>query len=584
MKKLSFTFTGRHSGFRMRMQFMIVLFACLYAAIGVRLIMLANAEMPERRVAGMPPSVARPDIVDRNNTTLAMDIPSVSVYAEPRRILDLDEAVEGIVRVFPDLNMMDVRRRLSRDSGFAWIKRGVTPAERDRLWALGIPGVGFRNETRRFYPNGVTGAHVLGSVNIDNTGIAGIERWIDGQGLQDLREAGLQMNRNSLEPIALSLDLRVQHALTDELRKAVTRFDAVAGAGLVMDITNGEIVAMASLPDFDPNIPADALKIDRINRVSVGTFEMGSTFKAMTTAMALDSGLYNIKSMVDASQPLRFGRARIRDYRGKNRPLNIPETFIHSSNIAMAKMAMSVGVENHQTYLKNLGQFDRLVTELPENARPILPRRWSEISTATVAFGHGVAVTPLQASMGVAALVNGGRLIRPTVIKGAPLEGRIIAEDLVTPQTGEALRFLMRLNAEVGSARRADVEGYFIGGKTGTSEKVVNGRYSGESVLTAFMGIVPADNPRYLFLTVLDEPKPLPETHGFRTSGWNAVPVTGEIMKRTLPMLPLQPYAQRPSSPFPAMVRLGAWGAERFAPMRQLPLQSVAVPTASPPR
>ncbi|MCZ8547903.1 penicillin-binding protein 2 [Mesorhizobium qingshengii] len=571
------------TNYRVRIYMVMALFSAFFAAIGVRLVILGNMERPDKAYAAVPPSVARPDIVDRNNVTLAMDVASRSVYAEPRRIIDVDEAAEGLTSVFPDLDMIDIHKRLASNSGFTWIKRGITPAEKDRLWALGIPGVGIRDETRRLYPNGPAAAHVLGSVNIDNAGIAGIERWIDEQGLQDLRSAGLNLNRRNLEPIVLSLDLRVQYALSDELRKAVTRFEAIAGAGLVMDVTNGEVLALVSLPDFDPNIPADALKPDRINRVSVGTYEMGSTFKAMTTAMALDSGVFNIHSVLDASQPLRFGRFSINDYRGQGRPLFVPEAFIYSSNIAMARMAMGVGVEKHKAFLRRLGQFDRLVTELPENAQPLIPPNWSEISTATIAFGHGMAVTPLQASMAISAIVNGGRLIRPTFIEGTPVEKRILATDVVTPQTGEAVRFLMRLNAEVGSAKKADVAGYFIGGKTGTSEKVVNGAYSGDRVLTAFMGIVPADKPRYLFLTILDEPKGLPETSGFRTSGWNAVPVTGTIMARVLPFLPIAPQKERPANPFPTMVRIAAWGSERFQPLPPEPtlpaLQTVAAPS-----
>ena len=550
--------------FRVRIYVVMALFTVLFAAIGVRLVILGTKDRPDNAYAAVPPSVARPDIVDRNNVTLAMDIASSSVFAEPRRIIDVDEAAEGLASVFPDLDMIDIHKRLASGSGFTWIKRGITPVEKDRVWALGIPGVGIRDETRRLYPNGPSAAHVLGAVNIDNTGIAGIERWVDEQGLQNLRSAGLNLTRRNLEPIALSLDLRIQYALSDELRKAVTRFDAIAGAGLVMDVTNGEVLALVSLPDFDPNIPADALKPDRINRISVGTYEMGSTFKAMTTAMALDSGVFNIHSVLDARKPLRFGRFSINDYRGQGRPLFVPEAFIYSSNIAMARMAIGVGVEKHKAFLRQLGQFDRLVTELPENAQPLVPPNWGELSTATIAFGHGMAVTPLQASMAIGAIVNGGLLIRPTFIKSTPLEGRILATDVVTPETGESVRFLMRLNAEVGSAKKADVAGYFIGGKTGTSEKVVNGRYSGDKVLTAFMGIVPADKPRYLFLTILDEPKGLPETSGFRTSGWNAVPVTGTIMARVLPFLPIVPQKERPANPFPTITRIAAWGSERF--------------------
>ncbi|OJX76842.1 MAG: penicillin-binding protein [Mesorhizobium sp. 65-26] len=560
----------------------MVLFTLIFSAIGVRLIMLGNESRPDKSLPVAPPSFARPDIIDRNGAPLALDVPSVSIYAEPRRVLDAGEAIEGLTTVFPDLDVPDLAKRLRGGSGFTWVKRAATIAEKDRLWALGIPGIGFRLETRRLYPNGSEAAHILGAVNVDNVGIAGIERWIDEQGLIDLRSEGMIIDKSMLAPIVLSVDLRVQFALSDELRKAVSRFGAIAGAGLVLDVTNGEVLALASLPDFDPNVPTDALKPDRINRVSVGTYEMGSTFKAMTTAMALDSGLFNIHSVLDASQPLRFGRFSINDYRGQKRPLNVPEAFINSSNIAMARMAMGVGVERHKAFLRRLGQFDRLPTELPENARPLIPGNWRELTTATVAFGHGIAVTPLQASMAVAAIVNGGNLIRPTFVKGTPLEPRILATNVVTPQTGEALRFLMRLNAEVGSAKKADVAGYFVGGKTGTSEKVVNGRYSGERVLTAFMGIVPADKPRYLFLTILDEPKALPETSGFRTSGWNAVPVTGDIMKRTLPLLPITPSQERPSNPFPEMVRIGAWGSERFLPVSPEPdrtgVQNVAAP------
>ncbi len=561
---------------RLRISAVIAIFACLYAMIGIRLVWLANQDLADRAYAAAPPSVARPDIVDRSGKVLAMDLPSVSVFAEPRRIIDLDEVVEGLVRVFPELDMLELRRRLDSDAAFAWIKRVATPAQKDQLLALGLPGIGFRDETRRIYPNGSTAAHLLGTVNVDNFGIAGIEKWIDAQGLNDLKKAGLQFDRNDLDPVTLSIDLRVQFAVTDELRKAVSRFDAIAGAGLVLDVRNGEIIALASLPDFDPNTPVDALKPDRINRINVGTYEMGSTFKAMTTAMALDSGVYSIHSILDASQPLRFGRMTIRDYRGQNRPLNVPEAFIYSSNIAMARMAMGVGTEKHQAFFRALGQFDRLTTELPESAQPILPSRWAEITTATAAFGHGVAVTPLQAAMGIAALTNGGELIRPTLIKGSAVAPRILRRQVVSPQTGEALRFLMRLNAEIGSAKKADVDGYFIGGKTGTSEKVINGSYSSDRVLTAFMGIAPSDNPRYLYLTILDEPKPLPETFGFRTSGWNAVPVTGDIMRRTLPML-IAPSASRPENPFPRMIDARAWGSERFAPPSYVTVPSMPI-------
>lgn len=555
--------TGRMYKGRFLIAFFIL--GLVYAAIFARLTYLGLQAPPPSVMSLMPPSYARPNIIDRNGVVLAMDIPAASIFAEPRRLLDVDETVEGLTSVFPELNASELYKRLDSDRGFVWIKRQVSVAQRDRVWNLGLPAVAYREETLRLYPNGNLAAHVLGSVNTDNIGVAGMEKWIDGQGLQELREVGLSPDSSALEPVALSVDLRAQFMLTEELKKAVEKFSAIAAAGLIMDVTNGEVIALASLPDFDPNSPADALKSDRINRINVGTYEMGSTFKAMTTAMALDSGVFNLSSVLDASQPLRFGRMAIRDYRGQNRPLNVPESFIHSSNIAMGRMALAVGTQRHQAFLKSLGQFERLTTELPENAQPILPARWGEITTATAAFGHGIAVTPLQAAMGIAALVNGGDLIRPTLMKGAALDPRIIRRNVVTPQTGEALRFLMRLNAEVGSAKKADVPGYFIGGKTGTSEKVVNGAYSSDRVLTAFMGVAPANKPRYLFLTILDEPKPLPETYGFRTSGWNAVPVTGTIMARVLPLLLGSPTWAPPNDPFPRTVAQNAWGSQYFS-------------------
>ena len=538
------------------------LFTGLFIAMIGRLIWLGSGGQPQTLRMAVSPSIsiARPDIVDRNGILLASDVKSFSVFAEPRKILDPDEAAELISAVLPDLDAVQLRDKMRNGRGFAWIKREISPREYQEVFRLGIPGIGFLPENKRIYPNGPAAAHVLGAVNFDNEGISGLEKYLDGAGLQDLNGAGFATNSSVLAPVELSIDLKAQQVLRDELTKAVTKFAAKAAAGVVLDVSNGEIIALVSLPDFDPNIPADALKPDRINRINVGVYEMGSTFKALTTAMALDSGRFTIHSQLDATQSLRFGRFRINDYRGQNRFLTVPESFIHSSNIAMAKMAMTLGPEYHQAFLRKMGQFERLRTELPESAAPLVPSKWGEINTATIAFGHGIAVAPLQATMAVAALLNGGKLIKPTFLKNSVLSDRILASDVISPQTGEAMRFLMRLNAEKGSAAKASIPGYFIGGKTGTAEKVVDGRYASNKLLTAFMGVVPADNPKYLFLTILDEPQPLPETYGFATSGWNAVPVTGAIMERMLPLLGHPPRFENPVQPFPVMARLGAWG------------------------
>ncbi|MBO0663509.1 penicillin-binding protein 2 [Jiella sp. CQZ9-1] len=542
----------------------VVAFAAVYAVIFLRLAQFGMSETGDDAPVAFSPSVARPDILDRNGTLLAVDLPTGSVYAEPSRIVDVDEAVEKLTSVLTDLDAAKLYRQLSnKKARFTWIRRKITPAERQAIFEQGVPGVGFRDETMRLYPNGTNGAHFLGAVNVDNRGIAGIEKWIDQQGLGDLRQTGIDFKREGLEPVQLSMDLRIQHALRDELAKAVDKFSAIAASGLVLDVTNGEVIALASLPDFDPNQPADALKSDRINRINVGVYEMGSTFKALNTALALESGQFNVHSVLDASRPLQFGRFRIHDFHAENRPLSMPEAFIYSSNIAMARMATQIGIDSQRRFLKRFGQLDRLTTELPESASPILPRNWQILNTATISFGHGLAVTPLQASMAVAALVNGGNLIRPTFIKGREVAPRLLGQHLVSDQTGEALRYMMRLNAEAGSARKAEVPGYYMGGKTGTAEKVVGGRYSKDKVLTSFMGVVPAEKPRYLFLVMLDEPKALKETYGFRASGWNAVPVAGGVIKRIVPMLGIAPSAA-PRDPFPQTVRARAFGWEHF--------------------
>lgn len=537
---------------RKRIVVIMCVFSIAFLTVLGRLIHLGAQVPPEPMFTPKNSTNGRPAILDRNGVVLSMDIPITSAFASPRVMVDIDDAVERITAIFPDLDRQQLHRRLSARGAFTWIRRHITPKEEQALWNAGIPGLSFQRDKKRIYPNGALAAHVLGAVNVDNVGISGLEKWIETDGLATLRQSGIDLASGALNPIVTSLDIRVQYALEDEIGKAIEKYAAKAGAGLVLDVNTGEILALASLPSFDANAPADALKPDRINRIAASVFEMGSTFKALTTAMALESGQYTTRSMIDASKPVAFGRMRIRDFEGKYRPLSLPEAFIYSSNISMAKIAMRLGKDHHQEFLRRFGQMETLKTELPETATPMLPRKWTDITTATASFGHGIAVTPLQASMGVAALVNGGILIRPTFIKDEPVEARTLASGLVSPKTSEAMRFLLSLNAEQGSARNARIIGYQIGGKTGTAEKVVGGRYSKTLNITSFMGVVPVEDPRFLLLTILDEPAGLPETYGFRTSGWNAVPLGGAVFKRVLPMLGQRPSFVSRTDPFKA--------------------------------
>jgi cell division protein FtsI (penicillin-binding protein 3) len=535
---------------RARIGLAILVFAIGYAVIAARLVMFAtgpDSHGSRRAIGHDAVATARPDILDRNGEILATDVRTPSLFGEPHRIIDVDEASELLTAVMTDADASELRDRLGSRRRFVWLKREITPKQREQIHRLGIPGIGFLPENKRIYPNGAEVSHLIGHVNIDNQGIAGIEKWLDSRGLADLHLAGLATDRLQ-EPVQLAVDLRVQHAMRDELIAARSKFKAMAVAGVLTDVRTGEVISMVSLPDYNPNNPREALDPTRINRLTTGVFEMGSTFKALTVAMALDSGKITLKSSFDARAGLQYGKFTIHDFHAQNRVLTVPEIFTYSSNIGTARMALSLGVEHHKWFLRKMGQLDRLRTELPESAEPLVPRRWGELNTVTIAFGHGLSVAPLQAVSAIGALMNGGRLIPPTFLKRSEQDAMALAKQVVKPETSEKMRYLMRLNVEKGTATKADVKGYYVGGKTGTSEKVVGGRYSKTKVLTSFTAVIPADQPRYLLLIMLDEPQATPETHGFATSGWNAVPVGGAVINRIAPLLGLEPRFELPTS------------------------------------
>lgn len=519
----------------------IILLGLAYIVIVGRLFMLGLVE-PGEASAGLRPDISitakRPDIRDRNGETLATDLVTSSLFAEPNKIIDVDEAVEKLQSVLPDLDFKTVHRRLSSKAGFVWLKRELTPAKESQILGLGLPGVGFRKETRRFYPNGETASHLVGHVNIDNVGIAGLEKYIDDRGLRQLRSLGFASDRD-LQPVHLSIDLRVQHYVREELAEAMRRYKALAAGAIVLNANTGEVVAMASLPDYNPNKPSGALEKENFNRISNGVFEMGSTFKAFTTAMALDSGKINMNSRLDARKPLRFGRHTINDFHAKGRILSVPEVFIYSSNIGTVKMADAVGVEGHRKFLHKIGILSQVPFELPETASPNEPKKWSKISSATISYGHGASTTPLQTAVAGAALVNGGKLINPTLFPRSRAQADQEAVQVISEKTSKNMRTLMRMNVEQGSGKRAEVPGFSVGGKTGTAEKVVNGRYSKDVRFNAFLGAFPTKNPEYVVLAFIDEPKP-EKGQKSATAGLNAAPVVGNIIRRSASVLGVQ--------------------------------------------
>ncbi|MDQ0472878.1 peptidoglycan D,D-transpeptidase FtsI family protein [Labrys wisconsinensis] len=542
-----------------RVAFIMIAFIGLYVAIFARLTQLGIApgdQYAAKLTAQDLLATARPDILDRNGEVLATDIRVPSLYAEPRKLVDVDEATEMISAAMPELDARDLREKLASKKGFVWLKREITPKQQAAVYKLGLPGVGFLYENKRVYPNGPTLSHVLGAVNIDNQGIAGIEKYIDRKrGLSELAALGYAAkNPDDLTPVQLSIDLRAQNVMRDELVQGIAHFRAKAAAGVLMDVNTGEMISLVSLPDFDPNNPADALDPNRINRINVGVYEMGSTFKALTLAMGIDSGKFTTNSLLDARTSLRFGKWTIPDYHATHRILTLPEVFTHSSNIGSARIALSLGITAHRAFLAKMGQLDRLVTELPENAAPLIPVRWTDLSTATIAFGQGLNVAPLQAVMAVGAMMNGGHLMKPTFLVRSKDQALAESTTVLKPHTSDVMRYLLRLNATDGSAKKVDIVGYQVGGKTGTAEKIVNGRYSKnkDHNFTTFMAVFPFDKPKYLLLTIYDEPKAVPESYGYTTAAWNAGATAGKIITRVAPLLGQQPrFEFVPNNPPP---------------------------------
>ncbi len=524
-----------------RLRLMILFLVLAFGAIGARLVMLgisAGGERAGQTVAAVA-AEARPPIVDRNGRDLAMDILVPSMYASPRQIIDLDEAVEKLSAELPDLDREWLRDKLDGNEGFVWIKREMSPAAQERIFNLGIPGINFRTESKRFYPGRNIAAHVLGSVNVDNQGIAGIENYMDSDAFAMTRLAGEVPEG---EAVRLSIDLRVQYALQAELADALERYQAIAAAGVILDVATGEVLALASLPDFDPNDPKSALQEGRFNRITAGTFELGSTFKTVTMAGALDSGAVSITDEFDAREPIRFGRFTIDDYRGKRRVLSLPEVYKFSSNIGTIKVMQQMGKDNFRAFLTRIGFDDELPIELPETKRSSIPHVFSEVGAATASFGHGLSITPLHMATAMAAFVNDGIMVPPTMFVRSREQARELGKRVISSATSMQIRYLMRLNALEGSGRRMNriADGYLVGGKTGTADKVVDGRYDPSKGFTAFASAFPMNDPRYAMVIIVDEPKRENEQSG-TTAGWNAGEITGRVVEKIAPVLGIVP-------------------------------------------
>ena len=507
------------------------LFALGFAGIGVRLVdvtlLRAGPEEVLPRAAAAGPQ--RADIVDRNGALLAATVPAHALYADTRRVGDPEGVALRLAALLPGIDLGATARKLASGKSFVWIRRALTPRQVHAVNRLGEPGLAFLPAERRLYPPSGLAAHVVGFTGVDHRGLAGIEARFD----ERLRTA-------PTAPLALSLDLRFQHVVREELENAMTRFSATGAAAVVLDAGSAEVLALVSLPAFDPHDSRTAAgDTARFNRATLGIFEPGSSFKAFTVAMALDSRTITLADGYDATRPLRVARFTIRDYHPQKRWLSVPEIFVHSSNIGAAKMALALGADAQRAFLGRLGLLAPLPLELPETGTPLAPARWREVNVATIAFGHGLAVSPLHLAAGIAALVNGGVWRPPTLLvrNGAAAPGRrVIAE-----RTSRQMRQLFRLAVTRGTGGKADAEGWRVGGKTGTAEKLTDGRYDRDRLVSSFVAAFPMDAPRFVVLAMLDEPKGIAETRGYATGGWTAAPTVGRIVERVAPLAGLAP-------------------------------------------
>ncbi|GER06793.1 peptidoglycan glycosyltransferase [Iodidimonas muriae] len=523
---------------RQRLVVIAVLFGGAFLLMGVRTLDLglfrAVAETHSLSASATVRAASRADIVDRNGVVLATNLRTASLYADPKRILDPEDAAAKLVRILPDLAQAELLEKLRSSRRFVWIKRKLSPRQMWAVNALGLPGLAFQEEEERVYPQGRLAAHVLGFTDPDGRGLAGVEHFFDSR-LSDVTMVD--------EPLRLSVDVRVQHALADQIAQAIERFSAKAGAGLVMDVRTGELLALASLPDYDPNHGGGAPKDALFNRASQGVYELGSTFKAFTIAMALETGVADLSSRYDASEPIRVSRFTIRDDHPQARMLSLPEVFVHSSNIGAAKMALDVGAQDQQAFLSRIGMLRPAALEISEVGHPLVPERWRDIATMTISYGHGIAVSPVQLATGLAAMVNGGDLFPATLIRKNE-DQMSSGKRVISENTSDIMRRLMRLVVRDGTAKSADVPGYQVGGKTGTAEKPAAGGYARKALLSSFAGVFPMDDPRYLVFVLVDEPKGTKATWNFAGGGWTAAPTVAKIILRIAPILGVEPQKE----------------------------------------
>ncbi|MEM6824098.1 MAG: penicillin-binding protein 2 [Pseudomonadota bacterium] len=525
-----------------------IFFLCAFLLVGGRMagIAVSEPEEPRAQATGASILAQRSNIIDRNGRILATNLTTHSLYAQPPLMVDPEGSAAALAEIFPDIDGERLRRDFTGPRKFLWIKRKISPEQKQAVHDLGEPGLLFGPREMRLYPNGSLAAHVLGGAGFGREGVhsaevigvAGVEKSYDDY-LRDPATGGA--------PLELSLDLSVQAVAEDVLLGGMRLMNAKGAAAVLMDIRSGEIISLVSLPDFDPNdrpVPlteGDAADSPLFNRTVQGVYELGSTFKIFTAAQAIDLGLVNAGTMIDTEGPLRWGRHRIRDLRNYGDRLSVEEIIVKSSNIGTARIAMMLGIERQRDFLSRLGFMDPTAVELVEagSGRPLLPPNWSEISTMTISYGHGLSASPLHLAAAYASVLNGGTLVTPTILRrqSATPGPRVVSE-----ATSRIARSLLRKVVVEGTATFGDVEGYEVAGKTGTADKPKpNGGYYDDKVIATFASVFPASDPAYVLVVALDEPVETSGKKPRRTAGWTAVPVAAEVIRRVAPLLGLAP-------------------------------------------
>ena len=520
-----------------RLMILMLLFMAAFFLVSVRLVYFVVFDAGTGRGNGSAAFIpARADIVDRNGVPLARTIDGYSIRVVPEKLLNNRQFLaDELHKIFPDMTREELLAKVS-GSRPTYIRRRALPDQVAAVNAIGDVGFDFPREKERLYPQLTLAAHVMGFLNAEGHGVTGVEGAFD-QRLIDKATRG--------EPLALSIDTRVQGVLESELSNAVTNLEAIGGAGIILDVHTGEVVAMTSLPTFNPNKLTGSNPATRRNAVTYNLYELGSTFKPLSIAAAIDAGtVTSMARRYDATQPLPIAGFRIRDSHNMGRWLNVPETLIHSSNIATARIADELGREKMEELFRNLEFDGRPEIELKERAFPLWPKNWGRLTTMTTSYGQGIAVTPLHLASAYAAMVNGGIYRPATVLKlgdKAPPQGRRVFK----AATSARMRQLLRLIVSDGTGKKADAPGFRVGGKTGSAEKPGAGGYRRTSLVSTFAAAFPMDNPRYVILAMIDEPKGNAFSSGQRTAGWTVAPVVQKVVMRAGPMLGVFPDESR---------------------------------------